>query len=134
MFIRFTIVFLDAFLDLFNSITVDTFGSLPSHLFIALRLDSNTTEFVCLVRFFNGSTVVEFDVLLPSNTTIDEPTIRNNLEADIFRNETTQELFRYFPTQPASVSDTILQVNGNFVNLEFLFFYSSLSYCEKAEI
>ena len=111
--LKFTLPFLDHLLDLWDTLTINFIAELQGRLFIALRLVSG--EFVYVVRFYSGSTITEVDILLPSNTNQNETTITNNLWADISRNETTQELFRYYPTALSAVTSAVLQINSNLI-------------------
>ena len=102
-----TLPFDERLLDLFNPYTIGFINEMKSRLSLTLVLITGSDNIV-IVLFFQGSTGVTFDVLLPSNTTQNETTIANNLQNDILQNAT---LSPYFPVA-ADPSDTILAVNS----------------------
>ena len=106
---RCTLPFNNNLLDLLNPFTVDFNILLRQRLRVALFL-IDFCDTVVVVDIFRGSTVVAFDVLLPSNTTQNETTIRNHMESDIFNNA-TESLHPYFPVS-ADPNNTILAINS----------------------
>ena len=116
--LRFTIPFVDYLLDFFNSLTITFINLLQGRLFVALRLESS--DFVIIVLLYRGSTIAEFDILLPSNTTQNATTIMNNLVDDIFTNS-TESLYPYYPTSAGNVSNLLFDINGKFSYFYFLY-------------
>lgn len=111
---RCTLPFEDYFSDLYNSNTIEFNSLLRGRLFTALIL-VEYCDTVVIANIRNGSTIVTFDVLLPSNTTQNETTIMNNMQSDIFQNS-TESLFYYFPIA-ADPNNTILAINSKLKHL-----------------
>ena len=101
--------FLSYLLDLLNSLTIQFKTEMEGRLRVALRLTKKAI--VVIIRFTPGSTLTEFMVLLPSNTTENEATIRTKLVDEIYNNA-TESLYTYFPTPPGDINSTLLEVNG----------------------
>ena len=107
--IRFTIPFLNYLFDLFDQLTIRFATEMEGRLKIALRLTRRAI--VVIISFRPGSTLTEFMVLMPSNTTENESTIRTKLIDEIYNNA-TESLYTYFPTPPGDINSTLLEVNG----------------------
>ena len=82
---------------------------MSGRLKIALRLKPKAV--VVIIKFFPGSTITDFLVYLPENSTETDSVLRNNLVDEIVGN-TTESLYMYFPTPPADANATVLDVNG----------------------
>ena len=111
---RCTLPFNNNLLDLLNPFTVDFNILLRQRLRVALFLN-DFSDTVVVVDFSGGSTVVTADVLLPSNTTQNETTIRNSLENEILNNA-TGILSPFFPVS-ADPNNTILAINSKYLQI-----------------
>ena len=120
--LRFTMQFDNILLNLFADFTIRFKNLLEIRLYTALLFWG--IEIVNVVEFYSGSTITEFDVLLPANTTETETSIMRNLENDIFSN-TTKSLFHYFPTA-ADANNTFLGVNCNHLFFSILIIFPLL--------
>ena len=107
---RFTLSFNVTFNDFSLSLTISFVSRLKFQLHRALRL--STAAEIDIIGFSQGSTIADFDVLLPTNATETQDTITNNLVNDIFDNITSSNLTEFFPTPPDSVNNTLLGING----------------------
>lgn len=118
--VRFTIVFNSNFSDRYHPSTIAFVDELKPRLCRAMELSS--CSYLVIISISSGSTIVDFEVILPSNTTQTETTLMKNLENDIFNNS-TQSLFVYFPTAP-DPNNTILEINSkhNLLRNSFSFF------------
>ena len=84
---------------------------MEGRLRVALRLSRRAI--VIIIKFTPGSTVTDFMVLLPSNTTENEAALRFKLTDEIYNN-TTESLYVYFPTPPGDINSTLLEAQGKF--------------------
>jgi len=108
--IRFTLPFMDHLLNLLSDATIRFKTQMEGRLKVALRLSRNAI--VVVIKFTRGSTVVDFLVMLPMNTTENKLTIRSNLLHELVNNS-TESLFMYNPIVVHNPNATILHVNGN---------------------
>ena len=111
---RCTLPFDDNLSDLLDPFTLAFNILLRARLSVALFLN-DFCDTIVVVNISEGSTVVTYDVLLPSNTTQNETTIRNHMENDIFNNA-TESLHPYFPVR-ADPNNTILAINSKYLTL-----------------
>ena len=66
---------------------------------------------IVITRLRPGSTLVDFEVSIPSNDTATQETVTNNLLSDI--SSPNSNLTEYYP-DPPNLNDTILSSNGKF--------------------
>ena len=102
--LRFTFTFSGTlFFDFFKLIEVRLGNVLGNQLCVFVRID----------KVDIGSTITDFDVLLPANTIETEDSIMDSLITEIYQNA-TGTLSTYFPIPPGPVNETILGINGKF--------------------